>query len=77
MSERRRATKEDERALKSKLSLFIIILMIMSLTVCNNPAKQQQPAETPAPTEDATSARIADSGLLPAGEKTDLSNGSF
>ena len=45
MSEKRRATKEDERELKSKLSLFIIILMILSLTVCNKPAQQEQAAE--------------------------------
>ncbi len=77
MSEKRRATKEDERELKSKLSLFIIILMILSLTVCNKPAQQEQAAETPAPTEDATSAIITDSGFLPAETTGNWPGGSF
>ena len=44
MSQKRRATKEDERELKSKVSFFIVILMVLSLTVCNMPKTQETPA---------------------------------
>ncbi|MBR2769575.1 MAG: hypothetical protein IKE16_04610 [Solobacterium sp.] len=56
MSQKRRATKEDERELKSKVSFFIVILMVLSLTVCNMPKTQETPAETPAPTQEPSAA---------------------
>ncbi len=65
MSEKRKATKADERELKTKLSFFIVILMVLSLTVCNRPKTQEQQEEQSAPTPAGMSAVRGNSGVLP------------
>jgi hypothetical protein len=60
MEPKRTVTKADEQALKHKVAFFLLILMVLSLTVCSYPKQETAPEETSAPTED-TSFRLPDS----------------
>jgi uncharacterized membrane protein len=62
METKRTATKADEQALKSRLAFIIIILMVLSLTVCSYP-KQDNSTQESGGSEEGTSFRLADSGF--------------
>jgi hypothetical protein len=60
MSKKRIPTKAEEQNLKSKLSFIIVILMVLSLTMCNTGGNREEEEKSTGSGEE-TSFRLSDS----------------